>query len=165
MCVSRGARGTYCKVTVYWYVYGLLLHIVGTECLTTTSCILLHLVSFYISIYYISYLFFLPGPRCSGTISCGIAYVYPLYLGYYILWLRLGMVLYLVYRNYSGLPCSCHTVTTRFSPTRRRFSRGLQYKGKSVPPNTESFHLANSTRCSTCNIAYTTTSCGFSRLF
>lgn len=116
------------------------------------------------------------------TTSCSLLYIYILYLVITISRTftcspaRDAVVLYIVVSLMSThyilgtISCTPYllrrtTVTTRFSPTRRRFSRGLQYKGKSVPPNTESFHLANSTRYSTCNIAYTTTSSGFSAYF
>ena len=93
MCVSRGARVTYCKVTVYWYVYGLLLHIVGNRVLN-------HYI-LYLSIY-------------SYTIYCGLLYLVPLpspwpeMSWYCILWLRvclptISWVLYLI-------PLTCSAV-------------------------------------------------------
>lgn len=105
---------------------------------------------------------FILGTIYRTTISCTSPPAPPLYLvvpiscGYDWVWYYISYpIITVVFR------VSCNTVTTRFSPTRHRFSHGLQVKGNFIPPATESFHLVNSTICSTCNIAHTTISCVF----
>ena len=118
-------------------------YILGT--ISRTDIILYH----YISYHYILYL-----SACSP-----LHLVPPISRGYDVVWY------YISYPIITVVFCvSCTTVITLFSPTRRRFSRVLKYIGKSVPPIAESFHLANSTICSTCNNYPTTISCGFSAI-
>lgn len=154
------------------YLYTLILYLVITisrtfTCSPTRDAVVQDIVVACMSTHYIL-----------GTISCTDILLYH-YISYYdILYLSACSPLHLVFPISCGydwvwyyISCtmitvvfrvSCNTVTTRFSPTRRHFSRVLQYIGKSVPPIAESFHLANSTICSNCNSYPTTISCGFS---
>jgi len=109
---------------------------------------------------------FILGTIYRTTISCTSPPAPPLYLvvpiscGYDWVWYYISYpIITVVFR------VSCNTVTTRFSPTRRHFSRVLQCTGNFIPPAAESFYLANSTICSACNSYPTTISRGFSRPF
>lgn len=120
-------------------------------CLSTISWVLyLVPIFFYTTIYRTTI-------SCTSPPAPPLHLVFPISWGYDWVWYYISCTMITVVFR-----VSCNTVTTRFSPTRRHFSRVLQYIGKSVPPIAESFHLANSTICSNCNSYPTTISCGFS---
>jgi len=148
-------------ISCYYYISYLYL-LPDPRCRGTVYCGIAYVYPLYLG-YYILYLYSSYNPIYRTTVYCTALPAPPLHLvppisrGYDVVWYYISYPIITVV-----LRVSCTTVTTRFSPTRRHFSRVLQYIGKSVPPNTESFHLANSTIYSTYNNYPTTISCGFS---